>query len=102
MITGGFALASLLVHWAAEAGRMTRFVRSGAASIAVPVLVLRPEVDAYVDEAGVDEFCRKLPNCRRVFLKGARHEILIERDELRSFLKEQSRERRARRRRVPL
>ena len=86
------------VHWMAEAGRMASFVQSGAASIAVPVLVLRADEDAYVDGAGLDEFCRKLPNCRRVFLKGAWHEILIERDEIRdtalaeirNFLKEQS------------
>jgi lysophospholipase len=87
------------VHLAAEAGRMTRFVQSGAGSIAVPVLVLRADKDVWVDQAGSDEFCRKLPKCRRVFLKGAWHEILIERDdirdkalaEIRSFLKEQSR-----------
>jgi lysophospholipase len=86
-------------RWAVEMGKMADAIQAGAASIKVPVLVLRADEDAYVDEAGVDDFCAKVADSLRVFLKSARHELLIESDdirdiaisEIRSFLEEQSR-----------
>jgi lysophospholipase len=73
------------VHWALEMNGMAEAAQSKASSIKVPVLVLRADEDAYTDEAGVDEFCRKPPDCRKVFLQGSRHEMLIERDDIRDL-----------------
>ena len=70
-------------HWAVEFGRLADAAQAGAASITVPVLVLKATEDVYSDGAGIDEFCRKLQHGRKVVLAGARHEILIEQDEIR-------------------
>lgn len=76
-------LGSPTVRWAVELGRLSDAAQAGAASITVPVLVLKASEDVYADGVGIDEFCRKLPKGRKVAFEGARHEILIERDEIR-------------------
>jgi len=71
-------------HWLREclvAGR--RAVRQ-AGAIAVPLLLLQAGQDSIVGLRAQDRFCRRAPNCRKQRIPGARHEILIEREDERS------------------
>jgi lysophospholipase len=70
-------------HWIAEIQKLGTEVRRDAKKIACPVLVLQAEKDAYADVSAQDKFCAQSPNCEKVLLKGAYHEILIEIDEIR-------------------
>jgi lysophospholipase len=81
-------------HFVVQMMKLTDAARAAAPGLDVPVLVLKAEEDAYVDPAALDAFCTALRNGRKVFLEGARHEILIEVDavrdraiaEIRSFI----------------
>jgi len=71
----------------------------GAEQIKVPVLLLQAEHDSLTKAGAQDRFCRRASLCRKVLMRGARHEILIEREDIRaaaiahikSFLNEQMR-----------
>lgn len=71
----------------------------GAGQIKAPVLLLQAEQDSLTKAGAQDRFCRRVPLCRKVLLQGARHEILIEREDIRTaaithikaFLNEQKR-----------
>jgi len=71
----------------------------GAKQIKVPVLLLQAEQDSFSKAGAQDRFCRRVPLCRKILMRGARHEILIEREDIRaaaiahikSFLREQMR-----------
>jgi len=54
----------------------------------VPVLVLQAGEDNVVEPKGQEQFCKKmnevnLNSCSIIKIRGARHEMLIERDEYR-------------------
>ena len=71
----------------------------GAEQIKVPLLLLQAEQDGLTKAGAQDRFCRRAPLCRKILMRGARHEILIEREDIRaaaiahikSFLNEQVR-----------
>ena len=71
----------------------------GAEQIKVPLLLLQAEQDSLTKAGAQDRFCRRAPLCRKILMRGARHEILIEREDIRaaaiahikSFLNEQVR-----------
>lgn len=71
-------------HWLREC--LIAGVRAvkGAGKITVPLLLLQAEEDSITAAAAQDRFCRRARNCRKVVINGARHEILIERDDLRN------------------
>jgi lysophospholipase len=71
-------------HWLREsltAG--ARAVRQ-AGRIAVPLLLLQAGADQVVELGAQERFCRRARRCTKVRIRGARHEIHIERDELRN------------------
>ncbi|MBN2552018.1 MAG: alpha/beta fold hydrolase [Spirochaetales bacterium] len=80
----GIRSAGVTNHWLREcliAGR--RAVR-GAADIGVPLLLLQAGEDTTVGLDAQDRFCRRAPRCEKVRISGARHEILIEEERMRS------------------
>ena len=57
--------------------------------VKTPLLIGKAEMDQIVDNAAIDRAARRLPNARVVTLKGAQHELLMERDHIRDeFLSE--------------
>jgi lysophospholipase len=70
-------------RYVVEMMRVAAAARASAGALALPVLVLKPGDDAYVDPDALDAFCAALPNGRKVFFEGARHEVLIEVDGVR-------------------
>jgi lysophospholipase len=55
-----------------------------AEQIKVPVLILQAEQDSFTKAGAQDRFCRRTPLCRKVLMRGAKHEILIEREDIRA------------------
>lgn len=70
-------------RWLRESLKAARQARDTAVKIEVPVLLLQAEMDTAVRPKGQDEFCRRTKDCTKVALAGARHEILLERDDVR-------------------
>jgi lysophospholipase len=55
-----------------------------AAKVGVPVLILAAEDERYVKPAGQQSFCERAKQCKLVPIgRGSRHELLMERDEIR-------------------
>jgi lysophospholipase len=84
-------------HWVRESLAAGHRAVRQAGRIAVPLLLLQGERDVVVRLTAHGRFCRRAPRCTKVSIRGAKHEILIERDDLRgqaidrikSFLNEQ-------------
>jgi lysophospholipase len=70
-------------HWMVETERMGKEVRRNAKQISCPTLVLQAENDQYAGRAAQDEFCANFKGSQKVFLLGAFHEILVEKDAIR-------------------
>ncbi len=87
-------------HWLRESLTAGHRVVQGAGKISVPLLLLQAEQDSIVRLGAQDRFCRRAPMCTKVLIRGAKHEILIEQEQLRSealvriksFLKDQLQE----------
>jgi lysophospholipase len=82
--TEAIRLGGVTNHWIRESLLAGRRAVLGAGKIAVPLLLLQAEQDAITAAAPQERFCALAPRCRRLRLMGARHEILIERDDIRS------------------
>lgn len=72
--------------WLGAAFRsMQRMRQKGfAEEITTPLLVFGAGADTVVRTEATREFCRRLPNARYVEIGGAKHEILMERDQIRA------------------
>jgi lysophospholipase len=78
-------------HWVSRACEASREARKDAAQITIPVLVLQAEKDTAVTSRGQELFCSNLMaggknQCEGgspVVIKGAYHELFIEKDEYR-------------------
>lgn len=71
-------------HWLRETLLAGRRAVRGAGKIAVPLLLLQAEQDRLVRTGAQGRFCRRAPDCHMTLMRGARHEILIEREDIRS------------------
>lgn len=81
------ALAGPTNNWvAAAADAVEGFVAqpSALAHIRIPVLVASAGEEQLVDNASHDAVCALLPNARHITISGAKHEILMETDDLRA------------------
>ena len=80
------ALAGPTVGWVAAAADATEsFAQSGAlAHIRIPVLVATAGEDQLVSNAAHDAVAAQLPDATHITIAGAKHEILMERDDLRA------------------
>jgi lysophospholipase len=54
-----------------------------AEAIVAPLLVFGAGDDRVVHSGAIRSFCTSLPNARYVEIEGAKHEILMERDDIR-------------------
>lgn len=57
-----------------------------ARGLALPLLIVRAAEDRIVSRWAQARFCRQAPDCRRVDIPGARHELLLETDACRRLL----------------
>ena len=72
--------------WLGAAFRSMRRMRKKAYAedIATPLLVFGAGNDRVVHSDAIRSFCQSLPNARYVEIEGAKHEILMERDDIRA------------------
>jgi len=70
--------------WLAAAFRSSAAIMREAPSIRVPVLMLLAGRERLVDNAASRRVARLLPDCRMIVYPESRHEILMERDDIRS------------------
>jgi lysophospholipase len=71
-------------HWLHESLMAGVRAVKGAGKISVPLLILQAEQDSIVRLSAQDRFCRRAPRCRKILIRGAKHEILIEQDDTRT------------------
>lgn len=70
-------------RWLSEAMTASADIRTRAAELRSPTLVLEAELDAIVDNAGAETVCVAAPACKKVVIAGGGHELLMEKDDLR-------------------
>lgn len=80
------ALAGPTVGWVAAAADTTEsFMSPGAfAHVKVPILIATAGEEQLVDNASHEVVAAQLPNATHITIDGAKHEILMERDEFRA------------------
>ena len=78
------ALGGATFRWVRESIAAIREIRSRASELRMPLLLFQSGRDRIVRPSGQDEVCSRAASCRKVFNADAEHEILMERDELRS------------------
>jgi lysophospholipase len=71
-------------HWLRESLMAGLRAVRGARTITAPLLLLQAEQEGIVRLSAQDRFCRRAPRCTKVLMQGAKHEILIEQDEIRA------------------
>jgi lysophospholipase len=79
-------------HWLRESLLAGYRALRDAGKIGVPLLLLQAQEDSLSRAGAQNRFCARAPRCRKVLIQGARHEILIERDDLRSQAVDQIRD----------
>lgn len=82
--TTGVALGSPTYRWLYESLAAAGEIAQRADEITIPVLLLQSGSDKVVTAAAQIKFARKASSCRLKTIDNARHELLMERDELRN------------------
>jgi lysophospholipase len=80
------ALAGPTIGWVAAAADATESFRvaGGLAHVRIPVLIASAGEDQLVDNASHDVVAHEFPDARHIVIEGAKHEILMEVDPIRS------------------
>lgn len=73
------------VQWLFESLKATRFIWKKRKELSCPILLLQAGNDLLVDNKRQDQFSLQIPNCRIIRLKNAKHEIIQEKEEIRSL-----------------
>lgn len=68
--------------WVRESLRAIRRIEVEAARLELPILLLQAGDERVVDNRAQRRFCRRAGNCRLLAFPGSRHEILMERPEI--------------------
>lgn len=86
MKTPALALGGVTYGWLEAAFKSFAFMKNPelAKRITLPICVIIPGREKVVDKKATEEFIKNLPNITTVHLKGARHELLKEKDEIRN------------------
>lgn len=71
------------LQWLKEACKWSAVSVQKANLITVPVLLLQGEKDRVVTHEAQAVFCQRAPYCKGVTIKGAYHELFIEKDTMR-------------------
>ncbi len=69
--------------WVHEADRAGKAMREDARRLTMPVLLFQAGADTIVDNSAQDAVVAAAPDCTKIVLPGARHELLLERDDVR-------------------
>lgn len=77
--------------WVQESFRGSRYARRGAKKLVVPILILQAEKDVYTTRTGQRLFSNRAENCEMVRIPDSKHELLMERDEVRNDVLERTR-----------
>ena len=79
-------MAGPTMGWVSAASTATEsFMQSGAfAHLRIPILVATAGQEQFVDNAAQSAVVALLPEAHHITITGAKHEILMERDELRA------------------
>lgn len=72
------------LKWVEETVKKTRQIRKKAHKISPPLLILSAGKDIVVDNKPIEAFCLQAKQCSHIKLKEAKHEILMEKDEIRN------------------
>ena len=79
-----FYLRGATLKWAEEAVKKSRYVRKKAYRFSTPLLILTSGQDKLVDNKAAEEFCLKAQKCALIKFPSAKHEIFMEKDEIRN------------------
>lgn len=79
-----YRVSGITWGWLAAAFRSSAVITREAPSIRVPVLMLLAGQERLVDNAASRRVAQRMPQCRVSVYPDARHEILMERDDIRS------------------
>ena len=71
--------------WVQESFRGSRKARNVAPKIETPILILQAEKDVYATRAGQRCFSNRAKDCEIVRIPDSKHELLMERDEVRNI-----------------
>lgn len=71
-------------RWLKEGVRATKEVTNlnNVEKVKIPVLLFQAELDTFVKPEGQNKFVQGATNCKKVFVKGAKHEIYLEKDKI--------------------
>ncbi len=86
MKTPALALGGVTYGWLEAAYKSNAFMKNPemAKRITLPICVVIPGKEKVVDNKATEDFIKNLPNVTTVHLKGARHELLKEKDAFRN------------------
>ncbi|MEW5849998.1 MAG: alpha/beta fold hydrolase, partial [Myxococcota bacterium] len=70
-------------NWAHEAIQATKALRNDASKLTTPVLIFTAGDDQTVRSSGHRAVCESALSCERIWVDGALHEMLMEKDEIR-------------------
>jgi lysophospholipase len=76
-------LGGVTGHWLKAAAQAMNKVEKRAPQFPIPALVIQAGADEVVDNQRQDRVSLRLVNCQKVVLDGARHELLMEKDQYR-------------------
>ena len=71
-------------RWVQKALEATGKIGKDASQVQIPVLLFQAGQDKIVKPGGQNRFCARILNCRMIQFPDSEHEILMERDEIRS------------------
>ena len=71
------------LQWLKESCKWSSMSVQKAHLIRAPLLILQGEKDRVVTAKAQEECCKKAQHCKGVSIKGAYHELFIEKDEIR-------------------
>ncbi len=79
-----FYIKGATLKWLNEATGQPKQLVEQAEGFAVPLLILSGGQDQVVDNSAIYSFCERAKNCSHIPFAGAKHEILMEKDEIRT------------------
>jgi alpha-beta hydrolase superfamily lysophospholipase len=78
-------ISGITAGWLKQALLMINRITEEAEKIKIPLLLLQPEKDTYVDPNVQNEFCKRAKNCQKKSFPGAYHELFMEEDKFRDL-----------------
>jgi lysophospholipase len=80
----GLGLGGVTNRWLKESLEATQYIDRRADDIPMPTLLLQAAKDGIVLPGRQDDFCARSPSCTKVVMQDGMHEMLMERDDVRS------------------